>query len=84
MILEDDDDGSAIKEDDIERIEEGIKINEDADEDNNPPRLIVECPPIPTVKPPHPVQAMNREERQVNTWLISIIYLLTKITSEEH
>ena len=51
VILEkDDDDGSAIKEDDIE----GIEINEDAYEDNNPPRLIVECPPIPTVKPPRP------------------------------
>ena len=54
MILEDDDDGSAIKEDDIEGIEEGIEINEDSDEDNNAPRLIVECTPIPTVKPPRP------------------------------
>ena len=63
VILEDDGDGSAIDEDDKEGIEEGIEINEDADEYNNPPRLIVECPPIPTVKTPHP--AMNREARRL-------------------
>ena len=69
MILEDDDDdGSAIEEGDIE----GIEINEDPDEDNNPPRLIVECLPIPTVNPPRP---SNESQGTPNQYLVDTHYL---------
>ena len=65
---EDDDYGSAIEEDDIK----GIEIIEDSDEDNYPPRLIVECLPIPNLKPLRP---SNESQGTPSQYLVDTHYL---------
>ena len=74
MILEEDDnDRSVIEEDDDGS---AIKIDEDADEKNNPPRLIVDSPPIPIVTPPCP---SNESRGTPSQYLVYTHYLsLTK------